>query len=1269
MADTGEWGELFDWPLIAIHAVMTQDGKLLTFGTDTSGTQGGTMYHDLWDPVTGQHHLLDHHTHTPTDIFCAAAVILPGTNKILIAGGDARPDGHTNMGVDDVNLFDADTHEMRPATDGEMNAARWYPTTISLPSGQVLILGGIDVNGVGQGTPELYTPGEGWRSLTGATDADVTAVYSYPKAWVGPTGEVFYIANGDGPDHTLELMALDVAGDGSLREVARLPFYLDWDSPAIMYDTGKILINDFDTGLWTIDITTAVPAIERVATLPQQKNFGNMTVLADGTVLFNGGTGQGNLEAYAEKTAYIWDPATGVLTVVPPEAQPRLYHSSTILLADGSVISLGGGSASTAENDYLDGQIYRPDYLFNPDGSDATRPVIVDAPSTLVPGEEFRITVDDASAIERLTFAKTGAVTHNINMDARFTTLDFHVIDATTIEVHLPHDAQAITAGSWMLFAWNTAGVPSIAPIIAVDPMLAAFDGIGDLAADYFAVPAGTTSLDQIDFAAASTDRQLVDRVDAATSGAVAARGPVAARYAGTVHVEAAGTYTFHLSTSDGARLYIDGKLVIDGNAVRSASALTATVTLASGDHQVELRWFATDGSAAVDLDWSGAGFSRRQLTFDGTVDNLLVNGGFERAGGADDWLPGWTVGGALDSRADGGERSGNAYVAIDAASGPLTQTVATVAGATYAMAVDVSGQAGVSVLEVVVNGVVLATVRPGDAAWHRYEVTFTGTGRDVVVLRAPNGSSALVDTAVLTGPSPDEPGDDHHGNHIMGTDASDRLPGTGGADHIMAMGGNDVVSGRGGDDTVDGGSGDDRLSGERGRDILIGGTGADRFVFGPGDSARGDRRDVIKDFVPGEDKIVLGDGARDFIGRNGFTRTAGEVRVGAVDGVTVVQFDRDGNGRADLEIAVTGVPSLGAGDFVGLAVLDRRLVGTTADDRLVGLDGDDTLIGLGGDDLLDGGAGVDTADYAAARAALRIDLAVLTPQVTGLGKDRLLNVENLIGGSGADALFGNAAANRLEGGGGDDDLRGRDGDDVLAGGKGNDLLNGAGGIDTADYARAPAGLRASLEDGIVAAGTFGRDTLAGIENLTGGRGDDRLDGDGGANRLAGGAGDDELFGSGGADVLMGGSGDDVLSGGSAADLLAGGSGRDTFWFNIGGSVPGARDVIADFVQGEDVITGNLVASGWIGTRGFTGVAGEVRYAIQGHATIVQLDANGDRTADLEIELAGALALRNSDFLNLPNATWSDPIEREALTDTFYLAGGRDNAPVGWDLP
>lgn len=63
---------------------------------------------------------------------------------------------------------------------------------------------------------------------------------------------------------------------------------------------------------------------------------------------------------------------------------------------------------------------------------------------------------------------------------------------------------------------------------------------------------------------------------------------------------------------------------------------------------------------------------------------------------------------------------------------------------------------------------------------------------------------------------------------------------------------------------------------------------------------------------------------------------------------------------------------------------------------------------------------------------------------------------------------------------------------------------------------------------------------------ISGGLGNDRLDGAGGADSLYGGDGDDYLTGGRGADLLDGGAGDDYLIGGDANDTLIGGEGIDT---------------------------------------------------------------------------------------------------------------------------
>lgn len=74
------------------------------------------------------------------------------------------------------------------------------------------------------------------------------------------------------------------------------------------------------------------------------------------------------------------------------------------------------------------------------------------------------------------------------------------------------------------------------------------------------------------------------------------------------------------------------------------------------------------------------------------------------------------------------------------------------------------------------------------------------------------------------------------------------------GDDTVWAGSGNDAVFGGAGQDRIEGSTGDDFLDGGAGRDDLSGGAGQDLFVFA--DFERG--FDVIRDFVPGTDQIVV---------------------------------------------------------------------------------------------------------------------------------------------------------------------------------------------------------------------------------------------------------------------------------------------------------------------------------------------------------------------------------------------------------------------------
>jgi Ca2+-binding RTX toxin-like protein len=254
--------------------------------------------------------------------------------------------------------------------------------------------------------------------------------------------------------------------------------------------------------------------------------------------------------------------------------------------------------------------------------------------------------------------------------------------------------------------------------------------------------------------------------------------------------------------------------------------------------------------------------------------------------------------------------------------------------------------------------------------------------------------------------------------NLRVGTSAIDTLTGEIGPDIIIALENNDY------------------LDGSSGADIMIGGAGDDAYVVDDGEDyifeSESSGRDVVLSSVSwyldsNIEDLLLVDGASIAIGNN----------------------------------------------------LENVLEGNLSSNSLFGMESDDALIGGMGDDYLDGGTGKDVADY---RAAVDAILGVLseeggidsTSMVSGadIGEDRLVSIESIYGGSGADFLVGNSLENTLIGYSGDDSLSGGQGPDVLFGEEGNDTLrggfgcdqlNGGAGVDTADYSSSDMGVVVNL--------------------------------------------------------------------------------------------------------------------------------------------------------------------------------------------------------------
>jgi len=148
-----------------------------------------------------------------------------------------------------------------------------------------------------------------------------------------------------------------------------------------------------------------------------------------------------------------------------------------------------------------------------------------------------------------------------------------------------------------------------------------------------------------------------------------------------------------------------------------------------------------------------------------------------------------------------------------------------------------------------------------------------------------------------------------------------------------------------------------------------------------------------------------------------------------------------------------------------------------------------------------------------------------------------------------------------------------------------------------------------------------------------------------GADQLYGGRGNDIFEGGKGNDILNGRSGEDTLYGGAGQDDLYGATGKDTFLFRSVkdfGTSKSATDTIFDFTDGDRIdfsgIDANTKAGGdqpflYIGTKAFSGKAGELRTEKTASDTYIYGDVNGDRKPDFTLHLDDALSLSKGVFL------------------------------------
>ncbi|KAI9845578.1 MAG: hypothetical protein M1837_004675 [Sclerophora amabilis] len=473
----GQWSNTVDFPIVpAAAAILPSENVVLWSSykaTDFNGGSGsGLTLTTTFNPATGavpQRSV----SNTRHDMFCPGLSMDFSGRAVVTGGNDAAK----------TSIYDLGSGGWSAAAD--MRIARGYQSQTTLSDGRIFTIGGSWSGARGGKNGEVYSPSANtWTLLSGCPVApmltnDAEGIFrSDNHAWLfgWKNGFVFQA----GPSKAMNWYG--TSGSGSRSSAGnRLNDPDSMDGNAVMYDAvnGKILTvggspsyqySDATKNAHVITIGNpgSQPTVTQVSSMAYARAFHNSIVLPDGKVFVTGG--QSYPIPFSDNTAImipeLWNPATSTFTQMNPMAIPRTYHSVAILLPDATVLNAGGGLCGGCATNHLDGEIFVPPYLFRSDGTRATRPRINSVSSgTVNVGGTITVTMD--SAVTSFSLIRGSSSTHTVNTDQRRIPLT-PTASGLTYTVTVPADAGVALPGYWMLFAINSAGVPSVARSITI---------------------------------------------------------------------------------------------------------------------------------------------------------------------------------------------------------------------------------------------------------------------------------------------------------------------------------------------------------------------------------------------------------------------------------------------------------------------------------------------------------------------------------------------------------------------------------------------------------------------------------------------------------------------------------------------------------------------------------------------------------------------------------------------------------------------------------
>ncbi|KAF9018244.1 copper radical oxidase [Hymenopellis radicata] len=384
-----------------------------------------------------------------------------------------------------------------------LTSFRWYPASVRVEDGSVLIFGGsmvagfIDDASIINPTYEFFPS----KNINGFNGVQIPSQFlhdslnanHFPIMMYLPDGTIFVAANQkamilDWKTNT-ETRLPDIPNGVRITSpfsagAALLPLTPENDyTPEVLICGGTTLPDSFDPS--AIDpefpasdqcsrlILTAagIAAGWQVETMPQTRIMLELILLPDGRVVIVNGAQTGASGPNADNPALmpvVYDPAAPSgqrfsSDGIPASVIPRMYHSTATLIPDGTIMLAGSNPNVDVDTTVRFPTEYRMEFL-SPPYMSRPRPTYTELPATVDYTQTFTLSVSlpDTASNVSVALMDPGFATHGVHMDQRMLKLVSALsTDKTTLTVTGPPTPALYPPGPAYLFVVTDEGVPS----------------------------------------------------------------------------------------------------------------------------------------------------------------------------------------------------------------------------------------------------------------------------------------------------------------------------------------------------------------------------------------------------------------------------------------------------------------------------------------------------------------------------------------------------------------------------------------------------------------------------------------------------------------------------------------------------------------------------------------------------------------------------------------------------------------------------------------